>query len=163
MKSTTPFGVLGLSAAIALGMPSGAAANSLQFNQTLLITGGTVPAGKTWKLESIAPENKTYGTQGANYCGGCCGSGTMSYRTDTNTCASANKIVINGVVLTPANLPLWLPAGSTIAVVTASCGGGGSPYFHVKPDGTTDCSAAYADPGVSVTTYYSILEFNVVP
>jgi hypothetical protein len=115
------------------------AQSNLNFNQVLLVTNGTVPAGKVWKVESaiysLAPL-------------------TLSNGAD----AQEEKIIINGATtvirkstsynpyysggngtsqaamtyIWETHFPLWLPAGTTIQVSTG-------------------------------VTSLSILEFNVAP
>lgn len=88
------------------------AQGSLQYNRVLLVSASqTVPAGRVWKVESI----------------GC------NQETEQNIGISGPRIVVNGtnIFLTdrvgmptssnaffPSMLPMWLPAGATLAAGT---------------------------------------------
>lgn len=141
-------------AVLALSAHTDANANTLQFNQTLYVASGTVPAGKTWKIENLVVENKPYNYQGGG--SSCCACGSTAYGTVTGTCTSYNRLIINGVATDSPQFPIWLPAGATLSTVSRSCGGGAA-YLHESDCGT------YANPVVTVETKISILEFNVAP
>lgn len=93
--------------------------NNLSFGQTLLITSGTVPAGKTWKLEGIvysdAPQNlstgainniATYKINGVSFPA----RKTSSYH---NSTSAGNGVSQSSMVYNwEMTFPLWFPAGT---------------------------------------------------
>ena len=124
------------------------AQGNLQFNQVKIISNidppQTVPAGKVWKIESVftAGNQDVYGVQtsGTNLSlFPACGVATFYYL------YSGRYLAINSIPISfgihsageqMTNLPIWVPAGSTICTCTNSgiCARG-----------------------------YSVIEFNIIP
>ena len=124
------------------------AQGNLQFNQVKIISNidppQTVPAGKVWKIESVftAGDQDVYGVQtsGTNLSlFPACGVATFYYL------YSGRYLAINSIPISfgihsageqMTNLPIWVPAASTICTCTNSgiCARG-----------------------------YSVIEFNIVP
>jgi hypothetical protein len=124
------------------------AQGNLQFNQVKIISNidppQTVPAGKVWKIESVftAGDQDVYGVQtsGTNLSlFPACGVATFYYL------YSGRYLAINSIPISfgihsageqMTNLPIWVPAGSTICTCTNSgiCARG-----------------------------YSVIEFNIIP
>ncbi len=119
------------------------AQGTLQFNQVKLVTASeTVPAGKVWKLESVMSPEQRYPTSGTTFptlsrsilvngntvtireefvngvslgFNGCCGGGLWLGNTSQN--ANSNPTHLVRVASDNTKLPLWLPAGTTVAPV----------------------------------------------
>ena len=99
------------------------AQNNLTFSQPLLITTGTVPAGKAWKLEGLvysdAPHNlasgiggnvATYKINGQTYPA----RKSSSYQTTTS---AGNGVSQSAMAYTwEMSFPIWFPAGTLIEV-----------------------------------------------
>ncbi len=124
------------------------AQGNLQFNQVKIISNTdpphTVPAGKVWKIESVFSDAgaDTYAVDGSG--------STQSYFT---ACGAASfyyhyygrYLAINSIPISfgihsagnqMTNLPIWVPAGSTICTCT-------SPTYCARG--------------------YSVIEFNLIP
>lgn len=87
--------------------------NNLSFSQTLLINSGTVPEGKTWKLEGIlysdAPHNLTAAS--LNSVATFTVNGQTLPARKTSSYGVANSALVYNWEMT---FPLWLPSGTTI-------------------------------------------------
>ena len=99
------------------------AQNNLSFSQPLLITSGTVPAGKVWKLEGLvysdAPHNlasgsnnnlATYKINGTPYPAR--KSSSFQTATSAGNGVSQSAMAYNWEM----SFPLWFPAGTLIEV-----------------------------------------------
>jgi hypothetical protein len=119
-------------------------AQTLQFGQVKLVTSSeTVPANKVWKVESVLTGEERYPTSGttfptlsrfivvngANVCiheehtagvgigfNGCCGGGSWLSNTGQN--ANSNPTHLARISREATKLPIWLPAGTTLAAGT---------------------------------------------
>lgn len=118
------------------------AQGNLQFNQVKLVTASeTVPVGKVWKVESALSGEERYPTSGTalpsnsrfilvngtSVCvheehvattgvgfNGCCGGGF--WMNNVGMAVNSTTPVLVQVSAQPTKLPLWLPAGATLAV-----------------------------------------------
>jgi hypothetical protein len=168
------------------------AQGSLQFNQVLIATSAsgqlTVPANKVWKITSqgtsggIWYDNYSSDVTGnwsitnPHPCtGATSGSNTVRYLRK-RLCPTANNVlVING---TKSNMaasgPLWLPAGTTLAISTTPCVNtlspnisSNTPYYvyDVTGSGVTyyECAGAINAGVVPNSILASIIEFNIIP
>jgi hypothetical protein len=134
------------------------AQGTLQFNQVKLVTASeTVPAGKVWKLESVMSPEQRYPTSGTTFpsysrsilvngnsvtireefvnglalgFNGCCGGGFWMNNTGQSTNSNPTHLV--RVASDNTKLPLWLPAGTTLAPV-APVNGMSVIEFNVIP------------------------------
>jgi hypothetical protein len=124
------------------------AQGNLQFNQAKIISNTdppqTVPAGKVWKIESVFSDASadTYAVDGSGATQAffsACGIPSFYFH------YYGRYLAINSIPLSfgihsaghqMANLPIWVPAGSTICTCT---------------------SASYCARG------YSVIEFNIIP
>jgi hypothetical protein len=116
-------------------------AQELQFNQVKLVDlQETVPAGKVWKVVSVMSPEVRYPTNGSSFVSnsriigvggdsiaiyeeflngaglgfnGCCGGG--SYMTNLGSSVNNNETHLIHVSREMTKLPLWLPAGTTLA------------------------------------------------
>ena len=124
------------------------AQGNLQFNQVKIISNTdppqTVPAGKVWKIESVFSDAgaDTYAVAGSGSTQSfftACGAASFYYHSYGRYLA-INSIPISFGIHSAGNqmtnLPIWVPAGSTICTCT---------------------SATYCARG------YSVIEFNIVP
>jgi hypothetical protein len=104
------------------------AQNSLQFNQVILLNSvSTVPAGKVWKIESVV--------NGSNPNPSLCYTCNIGIQdcamsiiiNSTHICLSkyheniigtslANSAAASESAYNPTSFPIWLPAGSTVAL-----------------------------------------------
>jgi len=117
---------------------------NLQFNQAKLVTAiETVPAGKIWKIESALSGEERYPTSGTTFTSnsrfinvngisicvheehvaamglgfnGCCGGGF--WMNNIGQSVNSTTPVLIQVSADPTKLPIWLPAGSTLAIGT---------------------------------------------
>lgn len=123
------------------------AQGNLQFNQVKIVYNTdptqTVPTGKVWKIESVffsGEDVVTMNTNGSNTSPfSACGLPTAWYYHYGRYLAINNVPISFGVLNVGAHttqLPIWLPAGSTICTCLS----------------TTFCAKGY-----------SVIEFNVVP
>jgi len=120
------------------------AQGNLQFNQVKLVTTvETVPVGKVWKVESALTGEERYPTSGTTLASnsrfilvngnsicvheehvattgvgfnGCCGGGF--WMSNVGMAVNSTTPVLVQVTAQPTKLPLWLPAGSTLAAGT---------------------------------------------
>lgn len=134
------------------------AQGTLQFNQVKLVTSSeTVPVGKVWKLESVMSPEQRYPTSGTTFpsfsrsilvngntvtireefvngvalgFNGCCGGGFWMSNTGQSTNSNPTHLV--RVASDNTKLPLWLPAGTTVAPV-APVNGMSVIEFNVIP------------------------------
>lgn len=119
-------------------------AQTLEFNQVKLVTAQeTVPAGKVWKVESVLSPEVRYPTSGSSFVSnsrlilvdgnsiaiyeeflngaglgfnGCCGPGT--YMSNLGSSVNNTETHLIHVSREATRLPIWLPAGSTLASST---------------------------------------------
>lgn len=92
------------------------AQGTLQFNQVKLVTTvETVPAGKVWKVESVL----------GDYLVSSCSTNPMHrilVNSNNVTVSRSSTVQFNGScfgwqgIATVTSLPIWLPAGSTLAI-----------------------------------------------
>jgi len=115
---------------------------NLQLNQVKLVTTvETVPIGKVWKVESALTGEERYPTSGTTLASnsrfilvngnsicvheehvattgvgfnGCCGGGF--WMSNVGMSVNSTTPVLVQVTAQPTKLPLWLPAGATLAV-----------------------------------------------
>ncbi len=113
-----------LFAAICAASLSISAQGNLQFNQVKLVNSlSTVPTNKVWKIESVLNGNNAQWTASAPQ-PSCIMSISLN---DTNICISQMNLYRNGNYLNTSaaasesainctNLPIWIPAGSTLNI-----------------------------------------------
>jgi hypothetical protein len=133
---------------LSLFLKEASAQGNLQFNQAKIISNTdppqTVPAGKVWKIESVftAGDQDVYGVQtsGTNLTLFAACSVPSFYYQYSGRYLAINAIPISfgihsaGEQMT--NLPIWVPAGSTICTCTNSalCAKGYSAIeFNIVP------------------------------
>jgi hypothetical protein len=120
------------------------AQGNLQLNQVKLVTTvETVPVGKVWKIESALTGEERYPTSGTTLASnsrfilvngtsicvheehvattgvgfnGCCGGGF--WMSNVGMAVNSTTPVLVQVTAQPTKLPLWLPAGTTLAAGT---------------------------------------------
>jgi hypothetical protein len=120
------------------------AQGNLQLNQVKLVTTvETVPVGKVWKVESALTGEERYPTSGTTLASnsrfilvngtsicvheehvattgvgfnGCCGGGF--WMSNVGMAVNSTTPVLVQVTAQPTKLPLWLPAGTTLAAGT---------------------------------------------
>lgn len=120
------------------------AQGNLQLNQVKLVTSvETVPVGKVWKVESALTGEERYPTSGTTLASnsrfilvngtsicvheehvattgvgfnGCCGGGF--WMSNVGMAVNSTTPVLVQVTAQPTKLPLWLPAGTTLAAGT---------------------------------------------
>ncbi len=97
--------------------PESGYSQSMNFSQVILITKGTtdtVPANKVWKIESYTAEGEIVGSSSPM---------TVQINGTTNYLAFNAKDG-NGAIYEAGGSrgPLWLPAGTILAVNSANCG-----------------------------------------
>jgi hypothetical protein len=113
-----------LFAALCAASLSISAQGNLQFNQVKLVNSlTTVPTNKVWKIESVLNGNNPQWTASAPL-PSCVMSISLN---DTNICISQMNLYRNGNFLNNSaaasesainctNLPIWIPAGSTLNI-----------------------------------------------
>ncbi|MEY3048644.1 MAG: hypothetical protein RL365_682 [Bacteroidota bacterium] len=133
---------------LSLFLKEASAQGNLQFNQAKIISNTdppqTVPAGKVWKIESVFSDAgaDTYAVDGSGSTQSfftICGAPSFYYHyygryLGINSIPLSFGIHSAGNQMT--NLPIWVPAGSTICTCTSA----------------TFCARGY-----------SVIEFNIVP
>jgi hypothetical protein len=127
---------------------TGIAQGNLQFNQVKIISNTdppqTVPVGKVWKIESVftAGDQDVYGVQTSGTTLSlfpACGVPSFYYLYSGRYLAINNIPISFGIHSageTMTNLPIWVPAGSTICTCTnnALCARGYSAIeFNIIP------------------------------
>jgi hypothetical protein len=133
-----------ISIAVFWCMNSCFAQGNLQLNQVKLVTTvETVPVGKVWKVESALTGEERYPTSGTTLASnsrfilvngtsicvheehvattgvgfnGCCGGGF--WMSNVGMAVNSTTPVLVQVTAQPTKLPLWLPAGTTLAAGT---------------------------------------------
>jgi hypothetical protein len=168
------------------------AQGTLQFNRVFLAdisTGSlTVPVNTVWKIEANAlsggvrysnytTTSTTWSSSNPNPCNGNTSgsSGTLQYYRKFRCPDANNLMVVNSVKTRPdPNKPLWLPAGTTLAISQNICTNSvtatnsNTPYYI--EDNTTSPIAYYwecdgpVNPGVVPNSILvSVIEFNIIP